>query len=622
MEYLKIDCVGSFLKNAGIVGLIRFLNHNNALENTDYIIDGQTLSLSVDYLKNHDISQMYVDTMVEIFEKDTKFYRIVYEENNIIKSYFQKDSETLDKKSITDLKKLFKSFEEMILNKSYRNAFKILDKNNTLDVPIIAIAEEFKDEKDINKKYELYCNLIDILKKDKIKTQCIYTELLYVKFPMFFKSNNGNTSLYDTANDIRTNITYQEKYFKNFYNNIFLEMELQENLINDNSIEKINCIECLNGTVYDISFKVFEKILNDAISKNKYLDNNINDKYSKQKKRVQICTNNSFMIDTSENIDSKKSYYWNCNPDAYVCPVCTFVYSFVPLGFSFFGTDAIFVNINDSIKNLVDTMETYRSKSENDTRETYYQRLFKVFSNQKIDMLYNSLSNIQVIMKNSEQNHYSMKIIDNNIIKHLNECKDYFERLEKSKKCLTIVKKDGKDIRINVYDTVLDNILSYKSQYPFIDKCIRYEISNDGYFGYIRNILNIEINFNGGANVEDLTKKSVVVKNLKNLVDIAFMSGKDMRVNLLGKENAFNDDHETDNSLRSYVYRLANLSSVGDVAQFLDTVIRMYSGYGLTIPSVFKECYTSEETFKAIAHGYILGLKYKKYEKKENDKNE
>lgn len=74
--------------------------------------------------------------------------------------------------------------------------------------------------------------------------------------------------------------------------------------------------------------------------------------------------------------------------------------------------------------------------------------------------------------------------------------KDYFDKLEKSKKFLKIGKKDGKDIFINVYNAVLDNILSYKSQYPLIDKCIKYEISNDGYLGYIRNILNIEVNFN------------------------------------------------------------------------------------------------------------------------------
>ena len=92
-------------------------------------------------------------------------------------------------------------------------------------------------------------------------------------------------------------------------------------------------------------------------------------------------------------------------------------------------------------------------------------------------------------------------------------------------------------------------------------------------------------------------------------VNWAFETGKQMRKAILG-ENAFSDKNEDDNAIRSFVYRLINLSSVGDTAQFMDTVLRQYSGYGLTIPAVFKNCYKSEEDFKAIAHGYILGLKY------------
>ena len=69
------------------------------------------------------------------------------------------------------------------------------------------------------------------------------------------------------------------------------------------------------------------------------------------------------------------------------------------------------------------------------------------------------------------------------------------------------------------------------------------------------------------------------------------------------------------------MYRLINLASVGDISQFMDTILRTYSGYGLTIPDIFKDCYQSEETFKAIAHGYILGLKYVKYQKDNNNED-
>ncbi len=106
--------------------------------------------------------------------------------------------------------------------------------------------------------------------------------------------------------------------------------------------------------------------------------------------------------------------------------------------------------------------------------------------------------------------------------------------------------------------------------------------------------------------------------NLNKKIDAAFMAGYDLRKNILGN-NADSPNGEDDNSIRGFVYRLVNLSSVGDTSQFIDTVIRMYSGFGLTIPSVFKECYKSEEMFKAIAHGFILGLKHVKYNKEDTN---
>ena len=108
---------------------------------------------------------------------------------------------------------------------------------------------------------------------------------------------------------------------------------------------------------------------------------------------------------------------------------------------------------------------------------------------------------------------------------------------------------------------------------------------------------------------------------LNKKIDFAFMSGKALRESILGKEAAKSSENGAeadDNRLRGLVYRLVNLTAVGDCSQFIDTVIRIYAGYGLTIPTVFKDCYKSDEMFKAISHGFILGLKYAAYEKNNN----
>lgn len=571
-NYITVDCTGSFLKNAGIVGFVKFAEYNHAVEGNDYIIDGQNLHISVEYLKNNDISQMYVDTMVDTFEKDSRFYKVVHDEYNIIQSYYSKGFENLSDKDIENVTKLFKSFEDMMLKKSFENTSNILKTEYNVQYDIFDMVKSLKSIKDINSKHSSYMQIIDILNDKTIRNQYMYTELLYGKFKLFFNENAQSHKITILDEKIRREYT--------IHNNLI--NPLLEDFSTDAKKKKTVCIECLENT--------------------------------------SCKRNNTFMLDTADDVGKKKSYYWNCNPDAFVCPNCAFIYSFVPLGFAFFGNDAVFINNNQSIKELYSIMNTYKLKTESNPNETYYQRLFKIFSNEKISALEHNIHNIQVIVRNGNLSHYDMKIIDNDIITKMVECQKhhYFTNIEK--KYLKI----GTDF-INVYNSVLDNILMRRSQYNFIDKCLKYEFSQECEkkscnYGYIKNILNIEINFNGGSAIMEKEKKKSYVNNLMTKVNIAFEVGKSMRRSILG-ENALNDSREKDNSLRGYVYRLINLASVGDISQFMDTILRTYSGYGLTIPDIFKDCYQSEETFKAIAHGYILGLKYVKYQKDNNNED-
>lgn len=565
-NYITVDCTGSFLKNAGIVGFVKFAEYNHAVEGNDYIKDGQNLHISVEYLKNNDISQMYVNTMVDIFEKDSKFYKVVHDEFSIVQKYYNMEFKNLSDKELENLSTLFKSFEDMMLKKSFENTSNILKTEYNIQYDIFDMVKKLKSVKDINDKYPLYIEIIDILNDNTIKTQFMYTELLYGKFKLFFNENTQSHKITILDEKIRREYTV--------HNNLI--SPLLDDFCADTKKKKTVCIECLENT--------------------------------------SCKRNNTFMLDTADDVSRKKSYYWNCNPDAFVCPNCTFIYSFVPLGFAFLGNDAIFINNNQSVHELYSIMETYKTKTENNSNETYYQRLFKVFSNEKIDALNNTIHNIQVIVRNGNLSHYDMKIIDNDIISKMADCKKQFANIEK--KYLKI----GTDF-INVYNSVLDNILMRRSQYGFIDKCLKYEFSQEcekksSSYGYIKNILNIEINFNGGSAIMEKENKKSYVNNLMIKVNIAFKVGKNMRSDIL-KKSAPNNSKEKDNSLRGYVYRLINLASVGDISQFMDTILRTYSGNNLTIPDIFKDCYQSEETFKAIAHGYILGLKYQD----DNDKN-
>ena len=110
------------------------------------------------------------------------------------------------------------------------------------------------------------------------------------------------------------------------------------------------------------------------------------------------------------------------------------------------------------------------------------------------------------------------------------------------------------------------------------------------------------------------------MEQLIKYTNVAWSAGRAMREELTKGVQM----KDKDNHLRGLVYKLSNTLSVKDRAQFLDTIIRAYSGKGVPIPGIFKECYQSDDILEAVGNGFILGLKYVKYEgnNKEGEGNE
>ena len=193
-----------------------------------------------------------------------------------------------------------------------------------------------------------------------------------------------------------------------------------------------------------------------------------------------------------------------------------------------------------------------------------------------------------------------MNVIGKDMVIKLSDSSEYLERIEK------VYLKDGENY-INIFDEVFYNILSGRNQYGLIHKLLLISMKTNKNVNYLYDILKINIIFRGGENVNELMKK----------VKTAYMCGKEMRYKITGRM----EEADIDNSLRGYVYKLNNAISVGNRDMFLDAIIRTYSGNGLPIPSVFMDCFESDESFKSIGQSYILGLKYQKFEKK-NETNE
>ncbi len=534
--------------NAGVCGLISFLEYNNA-DKDDYKISGQTLYISKEYLKNNnDMGIKYIDTMAEIFEETSSYKRELYKIDNAVKILETKDMNDLEETEKKNCLEQLNKFADRMVMSSKVNMYNSLKEYSDVIPFNRDLFDKLKENKDLAEKYEIYKEVKKHIEQPRVHKLLIYTELIYGKFKLFFNENAQSKKITCLC---ETGKAYFKTYDKNFYAPLIAEIDEEEKK------KTSRCIECMGNM--------------------------------KNKKDF------TFLVDSTDDVNRKKSYYWNCIPDAYVCPLCAFVYTFIPLGFKFFGGDALFINSNSSIAYL----RSKNSKQGGNEDNILKRRILRTLTDEKITGMEYVKSNVQVILRSNDYSHFRFDIIDVETIEHLQNGKKYFTSLEKIKINFGI---DTKPNWLYVYDMVFDCITLHQSFYGIADKIIKHEI--DEYCNYVINIIYLENIFYGGDEMEELNKK----------VNNAWEVGKKLRESILG-ENAFNSGAEDDNKLRGTIYRLINLTAVGDRAQFMDTVLRIYTGYNLTIPPVFKECYQSEETFKAISHGFILGLKYVKYEK-------
>ncbi|MDD6488289.1 MAG: Cas8a1 family CRISPR/Cas system-associated protein [Clostridia bacterium] len=565
---IKVESGSSFFLSAGICGVMTFLEKNKAVQGIDYEVEDQCLYISIDYIKNNNIPEMYVSTMADALGENTKFYRIV--NDRYIDNAYKKGVQNLDKDEQKTLSDKYSEFIGKFSQSRYLSAYKLLEQKDGVQTVTEAMITDLKKCDDADLKYQKYKNIVSLLNQPEVKKTLIYTELIYTNFKLFFAENSQSKKISCLC---KSEQNYEKTYDDNFFSPLLEELKIEDKK------KTACCIECRR---------------------------NVSPKFKKAF---------TFLSDTADDVNRKKSYYWFCKSDAFVCPVCAFIYSFIPLGFAFMGSDAVFINNNSSIKDLQRVMNTCKAKTE-DENGSVRRRVLRTLTSEKIDALNNVMSNIQVIMNSSDYSHFKFEVIDKDMVMKLQKGKKYLSYFENKKICFEkqdkkpvstkgknkVLKEDKKSV--SVYDLVLDYIYEKRDLYYLLDKLLRTEIDKNGNINYLKGLLRLAIIFNGGAEMDNLNEK----------VNLAFLAGNNLRKAILGND-ADKSDSEDDNRLRGFVYRLVNLSSVGDREQFMDTVVRIYSGFSLTMPSIFKDCYISDEMFKAIAHGFILGLKYVPYKK-------
>lgn len=566
--YFKVS-LDTFLYNAGIVGFIQVLEEAEASKGKnkeevkndikDYYYEGQDLYVSKKFLKKSDLSQLYIDSMIKKFGDKTRIYKTIQYIEHIINS-----KEIEEENFKEEMNFIIGSLEADGIKTSY----KVLKKYKipiNIEENINEVKNIIKDKSyDINEIKKYLQKILNDFKNDKIKQNLLMKNIIYNKIKLFWK---------DKAFLSKNN---SDKDLKEVFNNSFEEP--LKNMIEDKKEYKYNCITCDT--------------------------------------KIQRNIDTTFLFEVGVDTNRKKSAFWNCNPDSFICPLCNFIYACSPMGFIEIGNNnLVFVNYNDSIEYLIKM-----NVSEEFKEDIKYKNEKYLFYNKIIQKILSiktkELNSFQVITRNDK--HYSSNIIG----------KDALQVIQTRKSDLKFISsfsiKTSNDEYINMFEECLDNILNFRNQWLLIFKVLKNDNKNNRViYSVLFSILQIQIT------QKNIHKKGGIMKKKINLSYFAGKSGDEMRKIIIGVNNDMNlsdeQNKEADNKLRGLVYQLINSVYTNNKDIFFSNITRLYTGMNIVIPTIFTNIFEDDEYFKEIGFAYILGLKgaYDKdaYDNKEN-KNE
>ena len=558
--------MGDFLKNAGIVGLNYMLEQSEAAKDADYGItdDGQYFWLDREFAQNADWTDIYFKGFISYFKPFTTYTKIVENIDNCVNKL--EKGEWGNKK---DDKELLKYINDKMLSNSYKAGFEnIKTKIENADV------YERLNKNKLNEKLGTD-ELLNRLKELKaFVTQPLCEETFAMKSIIYTFINRfwqGVSFLHNQS---------AKKDMRDAFGEYF-SIPLKNYIVGAHNKEKYFCIDC--GAPM-----------------------------SKRKEQISIA----FMNDMADDLAKKPSAFWNCNVDAYLCPICAYVYASCPLGFTLYSNKFIFLNRNSSIYDLLASKRKYRGEGERLEDEKYFTWIARMMNDVLIKEE-NRLDNLQVILRSTDTNsHYEFSIIQNEILKILRDrnIKKHLDYLAKSPSIK--IKNDF----LNVHEEAVMNILRYRNQYGLLKRLLRESLVNESNFilfcAYQVYMIQIRSEIIKKVGITDEKGKWMIMgrMDMRN-------AGYELRKEILKMKVAANDNDEC---MRGTVYQLLNALSARNNDKFMDMVIRLYNSCKLLIPDGFVDMLgkneKSQEKFMEYGYAFVLGLKGSHPDEKKEDK--
>ena len=552
--------LGDFLKNAGIVGFRYMLEAAEAKENVDFGIteDGQGLWLDMDFALNADWTDMYFKACVQYFGPSTVYQGVL---DRIEKCLDKIQSEKWNPGK--DEKEDLKFINDKLLSNSYQAGFENI--KNEIDMPEVYQTlkkDKLNDKLDSEKLKERLTELEKFLQHPKCRETFIMKSVVYTYINRFW---SGKCFL------LRANA---KKNMRELFEKDFSE-PFRKYLEADHKKAKDLCIDC--GMPIG----------------------------PKEKNSI------AFMNEVGDDLTRKRSAFWVCKVDAFLCPGCTFVYALSPLGFCLFANKFVFVNLNNNIQALLETnSKTGRDaeKTEDEKYSQWFAKTINILLKEKMQ----EISNIQVILRGIRaEDRYLLGIVHKGML-------DIIKVSSVSKALQLLGKFPYIKIRnefVNVHETVVINLLQYRNQYQLLNQLLKAAIEEDAFNFYVNCVYEVQLQSEIIYFIEEQKRKEIAMyTSMKR-------SGSDLRKAIMASKGVSSGE-----CLRGIEYQLLNALSVRNVDKFMDVVLRLYSSYGsqknekgqqLLVPTGLVQMLGDQEKFTRYGYAFVMGLEGC-YEKKED----
>ena len=581
---------GDFLKNAGIVGLYYMLKEYNIdiLEGREYGIkeQGSTeygfepyesgLWLDEDFIENADWTDIFFKACVKYYRDSTVYARVLDNINVIIDKI---DNDVWQENSAN--KDMLKFISDKLLSNSYKSGFD----NIKNDIENAYIYENLQKEKlsfkldacELKRRLE---ELNIFLKQPLCEETFVMKSVIYNYINRFW---DGKCFLLRANAKKNMRILFEQDFVEPF----------KEYVKKLHSKDKDICIDC-------------GKLLG-------------------SRDKVSIA----FMKDMADDLSRKKSAFWNCKVDAFLCPECAFIYAFCPLGFNLLASRFAFLNTNISIRGMIEANKKndYAYIKENDIypdnavkrEKESYSQWFARMLNRLMEYKLKELSSVQVIIRGTKQDDkYVFAVVSNDALKIIKEKK--VQNALQYMQMYPYIMIEGE--YINIHEQVVLNILNFKGQELLLNRVLRASIESPAYNASAYWIYNVLLWSNivksGKENGGKIAMNRLAVMN----------SGYSLRTALLASKGAKDDE-----CIRGTLYQLMNALSTKNTGKYLEIVMRLYSSCKipaneeqagkLVVPSAFVNMFNNPALFEEYGYAFLLGLKgCNSNSKKQDNKND